>query len=151
MAELGETERAGLLYAFSQLEQRSDYMIVDTAAGIAANTLQFCDASQEVIVVVCNDPASVTDAYATIKVLNQRTGRNRFRVLVNQAVNHAEAYALFGKLTDVTYRWFKTLIAAIGRSVTLLDADLGLANIDVMLGLNPEHNLLDVLRWLHPD
>ena len=105
MAELGETERAGLLYAFSELEQRSDFMIVDTAAGIAANTLQFCDASQEVIVVVCNDPASVTDAYATIKVLNQRTGRNRFRVLVNQAVNHAEAYALFGKLTDVTYRF----------------------------------------------
>lgn len=105
MAELGESERAGLLYAFSRLEQRTDVMIVDTAAGIATNTLQFCDASQEVIVVVCNDPASVTDAYATIKVLNQRSGRNRFRVLVNQVVNHAEAYALFGKLTEVTYRF----------------------------------------------
>ncbi len=105
MAELAEAERAGLLYAFSQLERRTDVMIVDTAAGIAANTLQFCDASQEVIVVVCNDPASVTDAYATIKVLNQRTGRNRFRILVNQAVNNAEAFALFGKLTEVTYRF----------------------------------------------
>ena len=77
MAELGEQERAGLLYAFSQLENRSDVMIVDTAAGIASNTMQFCDASHEVIVVVCNDPASVTDAYATVKVLNQRTGRSR--------------------------------------------------------------------------
>ena len=105
MVELGEAERAGLLYAFSQLERRTDVMIVDTAAGIAANTLQFCDASQEVIVVVCNDPASVTDAYATIKVLNQRSGRNRFRILVNQAVNKAEAFALFGKLTEVTYRF----------------------------------------------
>lgn len=105
MAELGEVERAGLLYAFSQLERRSDIMIVDTAAGIASNTLQFCDASQEVVVVVCNDPASVTDAYATIKVLNQRSGRQRFRVLVNQAVNDTEAYTLFGKLLEVTDRF----------------------------------------------
>lgn len=105
MAELGENERAGLLYAFSQLERRTDIMIVDTAAGIASNTLQFCDASQEVIVVVCNDPASVTDAYATIKVLNQRSRRTRFRVLVNQTVNRTEAYALFGKLLEVTDRF----------------------------------------------
>ena len=53
-----------------QLERRQDFMIVDTAAGIAANTLDFCNASHEVLVVVCDDPASITDAYATIKVLN---------------------------------------------------------------------------------
>jgi len=105
MAELGEQERAGLLYAFSELEDRSDVMIVDTAAGIASNTMQFCDASHEVIVVVCNDPASVTDAYATVKVLNQRTGRNRFRVLVNQSGSRDEAYALYAKLLDVTDRF----------------------------------------------
>ena len=105
MAELSESERAGLLYAFSQLERRTDVMIVDTAAGITSNTLQFCDASHEVIVVVCNDPASVTDAYATIKVLNQRSGRSRFRVLVNECIDDAEAYALFGKLLQVSDRF----------------------------------------------
>ncbi len=105
MAELGEQERGGLLYAFSQLETRSDVMIVDTAAGIASNTMQFCDASHEVVVVVCNDPASVTDAYATVKVLNQRTGRSRFRILVNQAASRDEAYGLYAKLLDVTDRF----------------------------------------------
>lgn len=105
MAELGEQERAGLLYAFSALEDRSDVMIVDTAAGIASNSMQFCDASHEVLVVVCNDPASVTDAYATIKVLNQRTGRSRFRILVNQTSTSEEAYGLFGKLLAVTDRF----------------------------------------------
>ncbi len=29
-------------------------------------------------------------------------------------------------------------LAALGRTVTLLDADLGLANVDVMLGLKPQ-------------
>ena len=85
MAELTEFERTGLIHAFGELEQSTEFMIVDTAAGIASNTLHFCDASQEVLVVVCDDPASITDAYATIKVLNQRTGRRRFRVLVNMA------------------------------------------------------------------
>ncbi len=105
MAELNEHERAGLLYAFSELEGESDVMVVDTAAGIASNAMQFCDASHEVIVVVCNDPASVTDAYATIKVLNMRTGRSRFRVLVNQANSRAEAFALYAKLLEVTDRF----------------------------------------------
>ncbi len=105
MAELSELERAGLLHSFTQLEQTADFMIVDTAAGIASNSLHFCDASQEVIVVVCDDPASITDAYATIKVLNQRTGRNRFRVLVNMARSESVSMQLFKRLLEVTDRY----------------------------------------------
>lgn len=105
MAELSEFERAGLIHAFSVLERQVDVMVVDTAAGIAANTLQFCDASQEVLVVVCDDPASLTDAYATIKVLNQRSGRNRFRVLVNMAHEERAAMRVYSRLLDVTDRY----------------------------------------------
>ena len=36
-------------------------------------------------------------------------------------------------------------LAATGRRVLLIDADLGLANLDVMLGLYPSHTLHDVL------
>jgi flagellar biosynthesis protein FlhG len=36
-------------------------------------------------------------------------------------------------------------LAALGRRVCLLDADLGLSNVDVLLGLAPEHTLEDVL------
>ena len=102
MAELGEFERAGLINAFSQLERAADFMVVDTAAGIAANTLDFCDASHEVLVVVTDDPASITDAYATIKVLHQRSQRNRFRVLVNMSQDEGAARRLFRRLLEVT-------------------------------------------------
>lgn len=105
MAELSEFERAGLISAFSQLERSADFMVVDTAAGIAANTLDFCDASHEVLVVVTDDPASLTDAYATIKVLNQRSGRNRFRVLVNQAQDEQSALRVYRRLLEVTDRY----------------------------------------------
>ena len=105
MAELDVRERAGIIGAFSELERKLDFMVVDTAAGIAANTLEFCDASHEVLVVVCDDPASLTDSYATIKVLNQRSGRNRFRVLVNQVQDEPAAVRLFTRLLEVTDRY----------------------------------------------
>jgi flagellar biosynthesis protein FlhG len=37
-------------------------------------------------------------------------------------------------------------LVAQGRSVLLLDADLGLANIDVMLGIHPQYTLLDLFE-----
>jgi flagellar biosynthesis protein FlhG len=37
-------------------------------------------------------------------------------------------------------------LATQGKQVLLLDADLGLANIDVMLGLHPQYNLQHVLN-----
>ena len=105
MAELGERERAGLINAFGQLEQRMDFMIVDTAAGISANTLDFCTASQEILVVVCDTPASMTDAYAIIKVLSQNGGRHRFRVLVNMVHERQQALRLYSRLLEVTDRY----------------------------------------------
>ena len=105
MAELTEFERSGLIHAFSELERAVEFMIVDIAAGIASNSLHFCDAAQEVLVVVCDDPASITDAYATIKVLNQRTGRRRFRVLVNMARQETGSMQVFSRLLNVTDRY----------------------------------------------
>ncbi|MFC2173601.1 P-loop NTPase [Acidobacteriota bacterium] len=37
-------------------------------------------------------------------------------------------------------------LSRLGLRITVLDADLGLGNIDIMLGLTPEHNLEHVLR-----
>lgn len=36
-------------------------------------------------------------------------------------------------------------LSEMGRRVVLMDADLGLANVDVMLGLRPQQNIADVL------
>jgi len=114
MAELSAPEQAGLVYAFSSLEGDTDVLIVDTPAGINAHTINFCAAAQEVIVVVCNEPASLTDAYATIKVLSQETARTRFHVLVNMARSPQDGQALFQKLTDATERFLDVSLDLIG-------------------------------------
>ena len=43
-------------------------------AGIAGSVLQFSQAAQQVLVVICDEPASLTDAYALIKVLSRDHG-----------------------------------------------------------------------------
>ena len=37
-------------------------------------------------------------------------------------------------------------LGEMGRRTVLMDADLGLANVDVMLGLRPKKNIADVLE-----
>ena len=114
MADLSEPEQAGLIHAFSSLSKQADVLIVDTAAGINSSTVKFCTAAQEVMLVVCNEPASITDAYATIKVLNQDHGISRFRILANMAQSTMEGAKIFQKLVDVTEQFLNVSLDLVG-------------------------------------
>ncbi len=74
LADLGEAEHLGIVRAFSELTADVDLLLVDTAAGISPGVLQLTQAAQHVLVVVCDEPASVTDAYAVIKILSREHG-----------------------------------------------------------------------------
>ena len=74
MSMLNDRELAGLINAFNDLTGRLDYLIVDTAAGISSSVTRFSRAAQRVLVVLSNEPASLTDAYALIKVLSREHG-----------------------------------------------------------------------------
>jgi len=70
MSDLSNAEQAGLISAFSEIDNDLDVLIVDTAAGISASVVNFARACQEIIVVVCDEPTSLADAYAYIKKPN---------------------------------------------------------------------------------
>lgn len=114
MTELSPNEHIGLVHALSELDEPFDTLVVDNAAGIADGVLTFCQAAQDVVVVVCDEPASVTDAYALIKVLNRERGVNRVHVLANQVHNVAEGWQLFEKLEGVTSRFLDITLSYIG-------------------------------------
>lgn len=102
MAQLNAMENAGIINAFSELADDLDVLLIDTAAGIADSVVSFCRAAQEVIVVVTDEPASITDAYALIKVLNRDYKVSRFRLLANMARTPEHGKQLFDKLSRVT-------------------------------------------------
>ena len=62
MANLGPEEHLGLVRAFSALGSRLDTLVVDTSAGIADGVLRFSQAAQHVLIVLRDEPASLTDA-----------------------------------------------------------------------------------------
>ena len=78
MTRLPAREHGGLIQAFSALQAQLDVLVIDTAAGIGEGVVNFLAACQHVLVVVCDEPTSVTDAYALIKVLHQQHSIARF-------------------------------------------------------------------------
>ncbi len=102
MAELSQEQHAGVIRAFSDLTIPLDTLVVDTAAGISDSVISFLKASNEIVVVVCNEPTSLTDAYALIKVMAEDHDIYRFTILANSVRDPQEGIKLFKKLTRVT-------------------------------------------------
>lgn len=114
MANLGPMEHAGLIRAFGEISQKLDVLLVDTAAGIHDSVLTFARAAHHALVVVCDEPASLTDAYALIKVLSRDQGVGRFQVLASQTRTPGEGRELYQKLLRVCDRFLDVTLEFAG-------------------------------------
>lgn len=114
MAQLSRAENVGIVHALSDFKPAVDVLLVDTGPGITDTVLTLCAASQEVILVATNDPASITNAYALIKVLSSEHGVNRVQVLANQVTNLAEARELHAGLERATEKFLNVTLGFLG-------------------------------------
>ena len=114
MANLSPAEHAGLIRAFSDLYHRVDLLVIDTAAGLHESVVTFTQAAHHVLVVVCDEPASITDAYALIKVLSREHGVRRFQILANQTRRSQEGPQLFEKIRRVCDRFLDVTLEFAG-------------------------------------
>jgi flagellar biosynthesis protein FlhG len=113
LASLGPREHAVLMQAFVTLPRNHDVLIIDCAPGIAEQVRRFSEAAQHVVVVLCDEPASLTDAYALIKVLMRERNLRRFKVLVNKSPV-GEGAALYKRLQRVTDRYLEVELQYLG-------------------------------------
>jgi len=114
MVDLTPAEHAGLIRAFSDMKTPFDVLIVDTAAGISDMVLSFCRASQDVLLVVCDEPTSITDCYALMKLLSRDHGVFKFKVVANMVRSPGEGQQLFGKLSKVSDRFLDVALDLVG-------------------------------------
>ena len=105
MADLDPAEHAGLVRAFGELRLPVDTLVVDTASGASSQVTSFVRACQEIVVVLCDEPTALTDAYALMKILHRDYGCNRFRILTNMAASAAEGRELYLKLLRASDRF----------------------------------------------
>ncbi len=97
--------REQLQRVIAEVEPRFDHVLLDTGAGISDVVLYTVSLAGDVLVVVTPEPTSLTDAYATIKVLAQSQGRRRFNLVVNQTRKMGEGRAVRQQLQQVIDRY----------------------------------------------
>lgn len=85
-----------------------DVVLLDTGAGISDVVLFAVSLASEVLMVATPEPTSLTDAYATIKVLVGQQQRQTVRVIINQATRPGSGQAITNQLQQVLDRFVVT-------------------------------------------
>ena len=97
--------REQLQKVIADVAPRFDHVLLDTGAGISDVVLYTVSLAGKVLVVVTPEPTSMTDAYATIKVLATTQGRREVQLLVNQTRKAGEGRAVRQQLQLVIDRF----------------------------------------------
>ena len=113
MVNISADRLKGLAHSFSKLDGY-DMIVIDTSAGVAKSVLSFCLASTEIILTVTHDPASLTDAYALVKILSLNEYQGLIQVVVNQCPNMKTAQALFARFSDAVDKFLSARLVFLG-------------------------------------
>jgi flagellar biosynthesis protein FlhG len=96
------------------LAEDYDFLLVDTAAGIADNVIDLLATTDRVLIVTSPEPTAVVDAYAVIKVLNAHGVQKELGVLVNDARDADEASLVFRQLQVAAERFLNRRVQSYG-------------------------------------
>ena len=97
--------RNDFLRIINGLVPHYDVILLDTGAGISDVVLFAVSLASEVIVVATPEPTSLTDAYATIKVLVGQQKRQTIRMVINQTARLGDGRAITVQLQQVLDRF----------------------------------------------
>lgn len=107
-------KRKMLMDEVGMLNNTYDYLLVDTASGIDDNVQYLNSTVQDVLVVVTPEPASMADAYALIKLLNQNHKVCRFSVVANKVLGEKEAKDIYHRINKVAGRFLNVHLSYMG-------------------------------------
>lgn len=114
LAYLDAAVQTALVRSFSDELSPPDVLIVDTGAGIDSTVQTFVSACKTVIVVINDEPASLTDAYALMKIMRNERGVRRFEVLANQVDTPIQGRGVYDRITRVTDKYLDVEVGYLG-------------------------------------
>jgi flagellar biosynthesis protein FlhG len=97
--------REEFVRVMNSLVPHYDIILLDTGAGISDVVLFAVSLASEVLVVATPEPTSLTDAYATIKVLVGQQKRQSIRMVINQTARLGDGRAITVQLQQVLDRF----------------------------------------------
>jgi flagellar biosynthesis protein FlhG len=114
LTQLSHEQKMQFFTDLDRLIDQMDVLLIDTAAGISSNVMDFNVMAHEIIVVVSPEPTSITDAYALMKVLSLKYAEKSCKLLVNMAATPKEAQDVYRQLDLVTDRFLDIHIDYLG-------------------------------------
>jgi flagellar biosynthesis protein FlhG len=114
LANLSEAQQRRFIAELSAMEDESDFLIIDTPAGIAYNVTTVLHAASEVIIVTTPDPTAVVDAYATLKVLHRAQPAKKVWLIVNDVVGIGDAEQTFTQIQAAAKRFLQHPLEHLG-------------------------------------
>ncbi len=99
---------------FPVWQKKSDVMLIDLASGISRQVIDFTHAAQNILVVICNDPASLMDSYAVIKILHTKYHRDRFGIIANKVRSMKEGYQVYLGFQDALAKFMNLSVEYLG-------------------------------------
>ena len=109
--------RDDFLRIISGLIPHYDVVLLDTGAGISDVVLFAVSLASVVLVVATPEPTSLTDAYATIKVLAGQQKRATIHIVINQTARLGDGRAITSQLQQVLDRF---VVSEPGKGVRLV-------------------------------
>lgn len=106
-ADLSRQHQQSLLNGMQRLEQAFDYLLIDTAAGIADSVIRFVLAAERALLVVSPDPTSLTDAFALTRILKRNHYGGDLHVLVNMADSEAAALKVYQRFAQAAQKYMQ--------------------------------------------
>ncbi len=110
-----ETDKARKLFdQLKFLEDKTDYLLIDTGAGISDSVISFCQAADQIIVITTTEPTALADAYGIIKILSLKRPESHVSVLVNRVDNPEEGHEVHQRLARVANEFLGFQIHQLG-------------------------------------
>ncbi|MGV8998091.1 MAG: AAA family ATPase [Parvibaculaceae bacterium] len=102
LSSLTRDEVENFTRSLALLSDRYDHIVTDLASGLDATTLSLCVTGSTTLVIVTDEPTSLTDAYAFIKLLSFQDPAADIRVIVNMTTDTAQGHRTYAALTNAT-------------------------------------------------
>ncbi|MCE7915816.1 MAG: MinD/ParA family protein [Nitrosomonas sp. PRO4] len=112
--KLSRHEQDWLIKSFSALTEAVDIVLIDTAMSGTTHVLPLGLASEQILIVISGSAASLTGAYALIKIMSQEYAKQHFLILVNKADSEKGAHIIFHNLCQVARQYLSVSLEFVG-------------------------------------
>jgi len=112
-----ESQAQKVINSLGALEPYIDIILIDTGPGVSDNVMFFNRLADEIIMLTTTEPHSITDCYATLKVLMDKEPIPVLGLVVNKAEDKKEADSVAERIVSAAKRFLSLDIIYLGHVV----------------------------------